>query len=138
MISGIDIDFPHTIEYNENINECEEGVKNMASSVLQVRVDESLRAQAAAIYEDLGIDLQTAVRIFLKRSVREKGLPFGMTLGEEKDSTVEAGIRAIRDMREAAEKAGLSNMSLDEINAEIMASRSRRHAGGAGRTAAAQ
>ena len=70
MISGIDIDFPHTIEYNENINECEEGVKNMASSVLQVRVDESLRAQAAAIYEDLGIDLQTAVRIFLKRSVR--------------------------------------------------------------------
>ena len=55
----------------------------MASSVLQVRVDEGLRAQAAAIYDELGIDLQTAVRIFLKRSVRENGLPFRMTLGEK-------------------------------------------------------
>lgn len=110
----------------------------MASSVLQVRVDECLRAQAAAIYEDLGIDLQTAVRIFLKRSVKERGLPFSMTLSEKKDTTVEAGIQAIRDMREAAEKAGLSNMSLDEINSEIMASRSGRHANSAGRVAAGQ
>lgn len=110
----------------------------MASSVLQVRVDEGLRAQATAIYEDLGIDLQTAVRIFLKRSVREKGLPFGMTLSGEKDSTVEAGTRAIQDMREAAEKAGLSNMSLDEINGEIMASRAERRANDAGRVSAGQ
>lgn len=100
----------------------------MASSVLQVRVDESLRAQAAAIYEDLGIDLQTAVRIFLKRSVREKGLPFGMTLNEGRGTTAEAGVKAIRDMRQAAEEAGLSGMCLDEINAEIAAARSARRA----------
>lgn len=110
----------------------------MASSVLQVRVDETLRAQAAAIYEDLGIDLQTAVRIFLKRSVREKGLPFGMTLSDGKDTAIESGIKAIQDMRDAAEKAGLSDMSLDEINAEIMASRSERRANGVGRAAAGQ
>lgn len=61
----------------------------MASSVLQVRVEESLRAQAAAIYEELGIDLQTAVRIFLKRSVKENGLPFRMTLGERKEADSE-------------------------------------------------
>lgn len=100
----------------------------MASSVLQVRVDEDLRAQAAAIYEDLGIDLQTAVRIFLKRSVRENGLPFGMTLTEKKATAAEAGIKAIESMRETAEKAGLSGMSLDEINAEIAASRAERRA----------
>lgn len=103
-------------------------VNDMASSVLQVRVDESLRTQAAAIYEDLGIDLQTAVRIFLKRSVREKGLPFGMTLNEERDAAIESGIKAIRSMRDAAEEAGLSGMSLDEINAEIAAARSARSA----------
>lgn len=110
----------------------------MASSVLQVRVDEGLRAQAAAIYEDLGIDLQTAVRIFLKRSVKERGLPFGMTLNEKKDTAVEAGIKAIEDMREAAEKAGLSDMSLEEINAEIAAARSERRAKGVGRMADGQ
>lgn len=104
----------------------------MASSVLQVRVDEDLRAKAAAIYEDLGIDLQTAVRIFLKRSVRENGLPFGMTLTEKKDTAAEAGIKAIERMRESAEKAGLSGMSLDEINAEIASARAERRAGKTG------
>ncbi len=106
----------------------------MASNVLQVRVDENLRAEAAAIYADLGIDLQTAVRIFLKRSVMVNGLPFSMTLGERQDTAAVAGIRAIQSMRESAEKAGLSEMSLDEINAEIAASRRERHtrkAGGA-------
>lgn len=100
----------------------------MASNVLQVRVDEKLRAEAAAIYADLGIDLQTAVRIFLKRSVMVNGLPFGMTLGERQDTASIAGIRAVQSMRDAAEQAGLSEMSLDEINAEIAASRRERRA----------
>ena len=100
----------------------------MASSVLQVRVEEGLRAQAAAIYEDLGIDLQTAVRIFLKRSVKENGLPFSMTLSERKGTTGEAMLRAMRNMGEAAEKAGVSDMNLDDINAEIAATRAERRA----------
>lgn len=75
------------------------------------------------------------MRIFLKRSVMVNGLPFSMTLGERQDKTDIAGIRAIQSMRESAEKAGLSGMSLDEINAEIAASRRERltrKAGGAG------
>jgi len=103
----------------------------MASSVLQIRVEEGLRSQAAAIYEDLGIDLQTAVRIFLRRSVMENGLPFSMTLGKKENVAAEAGMKAIQAMRESAEQAGLSDMSLDEINAEIAASRSERHRLGA-------
>lgn len=99
----------------------------MASSVLQVRVEEGLRAQAAAIYEDLGIDLQTAVRIFLKRSVKENGLPFDMTLSERKETAGKSMLRAMKNMGEAAEKAGVSDMSLDEINAEIAAARADRH-----------
>ena len=98
----------------------------MATSVLQVGVEENLRAQAAAIYEELGIDLQTAVRIFLKRSVNERGLPFDMTLKNYKDAVLNEGIQAVGNMREASEKEGLSNMSLDEINAEIAAARKER------------
>ena len=44
----------------------------MATSVMQVRVDDDLRAKAAAVYDELGIDLPTAIRMFLKRSVRGK------------------------------------------------------------------
>ena len=100
----------------------------MASSVLQVRVDEGLRAQAAAIYDELGIDLQTAVRIFLKRSVRENGLPFRMTLGEKNEASSESMLKIMSELSEEARKAGVSDMSLDEINAEIAAARAERRA----------
>ncbi len=99
----------------------------MASSVLQVRVDPKLRDQAAAVYEDLGIDLQTAVRIFLKRSVMENGLPFTMTL-KDRTATTLAALQAVKNMQDTAQKAGLSAMSLDEINAEIAAARKERRA----------
>lgn len=100
----------------------------MASSVLQIRVEEGLRSQAAAIYEELGIDLQTAVNIFLKKSVRENGMPFYMTLKERRETKAEAVHEAMKRLSDAAEKAGLSDMSLDEINAEIAAVRAERRA----------
>jgi DNA-damage-inducible protein J len=54
----------------------------MATSVVQIRVDEELKKQATNICEELGIDLPTAVRMFLKRTVRQNGIPFSMTLSE--------------------------------------------------------
>ena len=43
---------------------------------VQVRVDESLRTQAQAVAQSMGIDLASAVRMFLVQMVRENGLPF--------------------------------------------------------------
>lgn len=100
----------------------------MASTVLQVRLDEGTCSQAAEIYEELGMDLQTAVTLFLKRSIKDQGLPFEMSLTETKAAKIDRGIQAIQHMRESAMKAGLSNMTLDEINAEIAAARAERHA----------
>ena len=48
----------------------------MATTVLQVRVDEELKNEAAELFENLGIDIPTAIRIFFKRAVAEKGIPF--------------------------------------------------------------
>ena len=55
----------------------------MATSVVQFRIDDELKEQATEIYDKLGLDLSTAMRIFLKRSVAVRGLPFGMTLSED-------------------------------------------------------
>ena len=52
----------------------------MATSIVQFRIEDDLKAQATEIYEKLGLDLSTALRIFLKRSVAVKGIPFSMTL----------------------------------------------------------
>lgn len=45
-------------------------------ATLQVRMDDRLRAQAQSIAAQMGLDLSTAVRLFLAQMVTEKGLPF--------------------------------------------------------------
>ena len=98
----------------------------MATSVMQVRVDDDLRAKAAAVYEELGIDLPTAIRMFLKRSVVVNGVPFSMTLPKQEAYRSDRAIRAMQSLSEAAQQNSTADMSLDEINAEIAASRADR------------
>lgn len=94
----------------------------MANSVMQIRVDEQLRNEATEIYEKLGIDLSTAVRMFLKRSVLDNGIPFSMTLPKKENVAAQA-IRALNEIQESAISNGTAEMTLDEINAEIIATR---------------
>ena len=101
----------------------------MATSVMQVRVDDELKAKAAAVYEELGIDLPTAIRMFLKRSVVVNGVPFSMTLPKS-EYRAERAVRAIQSLSDTARKNGTAEMTLDEINAEIAAARTDRKAKG--------
>ena len=94
----------------------------MSTTLLQVRVEDSLKDDAARVFENLGIDTSTAVRMFLKRAVMENGIPFRMTLPKA-PYIAERGYRAMLEIGEEAEMNGTAEMSLDEINAEIEASR---------------
>ena len=96
----------------------------MATSVVQVRVDTDLKEQAAKIFEELGIDLSTAIRMFLKRSVLDNGIPFSMTRPSTNyEYGANRGLGAMRELQKHAEENGLSDMTLEEINAEIDAVR---------------
>ena len=102
----------------------------MATSLLQVRVDDALKDEANRIFEGLGIDMSVAVRMFLKRAVLENGIPFRMTLPKE-PYKAERGYSAMLEIGESAAKAGASDMTLDDINAEIDAARAERKGAGA-------
>lgn len=43
---------------------------------LQIRIDEGLRNQAQVVAQGMGLDLSSAIRMFLTQMVRENGLPF--------------------------------------------------------------
>lgn len=94
----------------------------MANGLLQLRIDDNLRQEAAEIYAQLGLDLSTAIRMFLTRSVQVRGIPFSMLLPEE-DYKATAAVAAMKRMSQNAEWSGISEMTLDEINAEIAAVR---------------
>jgi DNA-damage-inducible protein J len=95
----------------------------MATTVLQVRLDENLKNEAAEIFESLGIDIPTAIRIFFKRAVAEKGIPF-----ELRDPSAiynaNPGWKAFMDLRKQAQRSAAAGMSESEIEAEIAAYRS--------------
>lgn len=94
----------------------------MANSLVQFRVDDMTRLQAASICERLGIDLSTAMRMFLSRIVQENGIPFSMKL--ENDHGAKAALAAMKEASRIAAENGISEMTLDEINVEISAARS--------------
>lgn len=52
----------------------------MQQSLIQIRVDRPLKEDVSEIFSSLGIDISTAVRMFLQRCRRVKGIPFALTL----------------------------------------------------------
>lgn len=48
----------------------------MANSTISIRVNETLKEQAQSLFKELGMDMSTAVNIFLTQSVREQRIPF--------------------------------------------------------------
>lgn len=96
----------------------------MAEQVLnQFRSDKALREDCIAIYEAMGMDLNTAFRMFMERTRMVRGLPFPAVLPENKMTRSEARA-AVEKMR--SEAADMPEMTLDEINAEINAVRAER------------
>ena len=80
--------------------------------MLQVRVDDETKRKAALIYNAMGIDLSTAVRIFLLKTIAVGGLPFDMNLTE---SAIKALI-AMDNMGQKSKELGNDKLTLDEIN----------------------
>ena len=98
----------------------------MAEQVLiQFRADKTLKQDVAEIYEQLGMDLPTAFRMFMKKSKQVRGLPFEAVLPETRvrDDFREA-FNALRE-----EASDTPEIALDEINAEISEARAARKRG---------
>ena len=53
---------------------------------ISIRMDENLRKEADAILDELGLNMSSAVNIFVKQLVRQGGLPFTPML-ETKQAT---------------------------------------------------
>jgi addiction module RelB/DinJ family antitoxin len=46
------------------------------SKLLQVRIDDTLKAAADRVFSNIGLDTSTAVRMFLTAAIEARGLPF--------------------------------------------------------------
>lgn len=66
------------------------------TSNISIRMDSNLKAAAEELYEELGMNLSTAFNIFVRQSLRERGIPFKITEGIPNKETVSAMLEAER------------------------------------------
>lgn len=48
----------------------------MATAVLQTRVDTETKLEAESLFDSLGLDITTAIRLFLRQSINQQRIPF--------------------------------------------------------------
>ncbi len=53
------------------------------STTLQVRLPRALRDSASSVLEDMGLDLPTAVRLYLVKVAKTRRIPFPLEAGPE-------------------------------------------------------
>ena len=46
---------------------------------LQVRVPDDLREEADSVLAEIGMDMSTAIRVYLKKIVQSRGIPFSLS-----------------------------------------------------------
>jgi DNA-damage-inducible protein J len=68
----------------------------MATANINVRTDAALKAQAQQIFESIGLDLSTAVNLFLRQTVKANNLPFSLGMSYPPPAGSAAAKRASR------------------------------------------
>ena len=67
----------------------------MAKVSTNVSIDAEIKKQAQELFAELGMDLSTAINIFIRQALRQHSIPFEITADTPNDET----IRAIENVR---------------------------------------
>lgn len=62
----------------------------MTTTNLNIRTDKEIKEKAEKIYSSLGLNMTTAINMFLRASIRESGIPFDLKLNTLNDETIKA------------------------------------------------
>jgi DNA-damage-inducible protein J len=65
---------------------------------LSIRMDKELKEQAENLFSELGMNMTTALNIFVRQSVRQGKIPFEISLNKPNAETL-AALLEIEDMR---------------------------------------
>ena len=85
----------------------------MAQTSMTVRIDSQQKAMFDSLCEQFGMSANAAINVFVKAVIRTRSIPFAIKAKESKEDKV------TDEAIEAFENICKTEMSLDEINAEI-------------------
>ena len=83
---------------------------------VSIRMDADLKAQADALFGELGMNMSTAFNVFVRQAVREGRIPFEISLNQPSGETVAAMLEAERIAKDPSVKA---YTDMDALFAEL-------------------
>ena len=86
------------------------------TAATQVRIDADVKKQASELFAALGIDMSTAINIFLRQCIMRGGLPFNVEVPQYNQETLSAMADAKKIARDNNVKG---HHSIEELNADL-------------------
>ncbi|UNC93205.1 type II toxin-antitoxin system RelB/DinJ family antitoxin [Candidatus Contubernalis alkaliaceticus] len=83
---------------------------------LNIRVDEELKRQAEAIFSELGLNMSTAMNMFLRYSVRYGGIPFDLRI-EKPNAETMAAIDDVNNNRNMSKSFDSVDALMEDLHA---------------------
>ena len=86
----------------------------MTQTLINFRIDEKTKKQLEEICNELGITMSTAFNIFAKKVIREKRIPFDVSIDPFYS---ESNIKAIKESIKQLQKGEVIVKSIEELEA---------------------
>lgn len=86
------------------------------SSTMTIRIDPAIKAQAQKVFSDLGIDMATAINVFLRQAIRYNGFPFDVR-NPEPDALTYAVLEDVRHGRNMNGPFDSVDALMEDLNA---------------------
>lgn len=82
------------------------------SSTITVRVDDKVKKEAGMVFKTIGLDMSTAINVYLKQVIRSNGIPFSLTADMPNSVTLQA-------IKAAEHDDMVSFSSIDELMEDL-------------------
>jgi len=96
---------------------------------LSIRIDRDLKEAADLVFNALGMNLTTAITVFVRQAVRQKKIPFEIALFpeyESKGNIMKDAMAATERIWQNSVRNGTDKLTMEEIDAEIAEARAAR------------
>ena len=96
---------------------------------LSIRIDRDLKEEADQVFNALGMNLTTAITVFVRQAVRQKKIPFEIALypeNEGKGNIMRDAMTATERIWQNSVRNGTDKLTMEEIDAEIAGARTAR------------
>ena len=81
---------------------------------VNIRIDDNLKEKADSLFEELGMNMTTAVNIFVRQVIRQGGIPFEITTKIDPFYS-ESNLRVLRQSIKDADADKLTEHELIEV-----------------------